>query len=165
MAKECHVKTGKWMLFPPPEEVNAVWQRVVEATATGQLGSSAKVATDGGVDNNALGPGPGPGGGRGRPRLVCVYTEDFDDEGDVVRVLKKLVEMGLVNRKEAGRQARGLYYKCGKFQSPFLFLVYISEIPVGILFLNSNIKNLPPIWFSQRAPYINPLRLYTPPYS
>lgn len=91
------------MLFPPPEDVNGVWQLVAHATAEGQLGSSAKVATDSGLD-------------AGRPRLVCVYTEDFSNEEDVKRVLRKLVEMGLVNRKEAGGAAQGLYYKCGMFK-------------------------------------------------
>lgn len=95
------VTTGKWMLFPKPEDVNAVWQHVADATASGQLGSSAKVATDSGLDH-------------GRARLVCVYTEDFSNDEDVKRVLKKLVEMGLVNKKEAAGAPQGLYYKCGK---------------------------------------------------
>ena len=90
-----------------------MWQHVADATVNGQLGSSAKVATDSGVDQ------------QGRQRLVCVYTEDFANEGDVKRVLKKLVEMGLVNKKEALGASRGLYYKCGRFNSSFLFLPLI----------------------------------------
>lgn len=100
-AREHGVTTGKWMLFPTPGDVNAVWQHVADATVSGHLGSSAKVATDSGL-------------GDGRPRLVCVYTEDFSNDEDVNRVLKKLVEMGLVNKKEAAGAPRGLYYKCGK---------------------------------------------------
>lgn len=107
-ATENEVTTGKWMLFPPPEEVNAVWQHVADATVSGQLGSSAKVATDSGIDH------------QGMSRLVCVYTEDFSNEGDVKRVLKKLVEIGLVNKKEAAGASRGLYYKCGRSSLSFL---------------------------------------------
>jgi hypothetical protein len=96
-AREHGVTTGKWMLFPMPEDVNAVWEHVAEATASGYLGSGAKVATDNGI-------------GDGRPRLVCVYTEDFSSTEDVKRVLKKLATMGLVHKKE---DPRGIYYKCG----------------------------------------------------
>ena len=115
-AQEYGVTTGKWMLFPLPEDVNAVWQHVAEATVSGHLGSSAKVATDGGLDHH------------GRPRLVCVYTEDFSNEKDVKRVLKKLVEMGLVNKKEAAGASQGLYYKCGKFGFFFSFGMVLGNI-------------------------------------
>lgn len=109
LAQEHGVTTGKWMLFPSPAEVNAVWRLVADATVSEQLGHAAKVATDSGL-------------GDGESRLVCVYTEDFANVGDVKRVLIKLAEMGLVNRKEAAGEPRGIYYKCGR-----LYLVFCGR--------------------------------------
>lgn len=43
--------------------------------------------------------------------MVCVYTEDFTDRGDVKRVIMKLVELGLVGEEKP------VYYKCGEWQS------------------------------------------------
>ena len=93
------------MLFPPPARVNAVWAAVAEGTVKGELGFAAKVATE---------------GGEGRGRLVCVYTEDWGEVGDLRRVLEGLVGLGFVQgvgggvkRKRGG--GRGIYYKCDGF--------------------------------------------------
>lgn len=85
------------MLFIPPVEVNAVWATVARATAAGELGIAAKVA-------------PHPAYGEDRARLVCVYTADFSDKGDVARVLGRMRQLGLV--KAGGMQ---IYYKAGEF--------------------------------------------------
>lgn len=106
------VTSGKWMLFPMPWDVDAVWRTVADATASGQLGSGAKVATkpeEEDDDNSQGGPGSG------RPRLVCVYTNDFADEADVRRVVQKLDQLGLVRQKGPWGEERGIYYKCGQF--------------------------------------------------
>lgn len=86
-AVELHVTTGKWMIFPGPEEVNEVWHVVAKATANNQLGISSKVAPDSGDDRKG--------------RLVCIYTEDFRDMDDVRRVLLKLKDLGLVLKSKA----------------------------------------------------------------
>ncbi|KAN0071072.1 protein of unknown function (DUF1917) domain containing protein [Elaphomyces granulatus] len=91
-AQRAGVVTGKWMLFPPPEQVDEVWATVAGATVTGELGIGAKVATRDGL---------------GRDRLIAVYTKDYRDEGDVRRVLLKLVRLGLVNKM----QEKPIYYK------------------------------------------------------
>lgn len=97
-AKQHAVTSGKWMMFPSPDDVNAAWRLVADATASGQLGSGAKVATDAGHD---------------RARLICVYTPDFADLDDVRRVLGKLEGMGLVHTRGPWGEKRGIYYKCG----------------------------------------------------
>lgn len=166
-AKENGVRTGKWMLFPSEGEVDGVWKVVVEGTVEGKLGVSAKVATrdDIGVVGEGGGTGGdgGTGGGRsrggGRERLVCVYTEDFDDEGDVLRVLKKLVEMGLA----AGGQARGLYYKCGRsdpFSFLFFFLVYLYELYTLPVRSFLHISKSPPPASSHTHTLIHPSTLH-----
>jgi hypothetical protein len=78
------------MLFPKLEDVTRVWKLIVDGTINNRLGSASKVATE--QDGKA-------------ERLICVYTKDFRDTADVLRVLKELVAMGLVN------PGRGIYYK------------------------------------------------------
>ena len=63
---------------------------VVEAVINNKLGPTAKVAPD---------------EGKPKDRLICIYTKDFRDKADVVRVLQELVLMGLVGSE------RGIYYK------------------------------------------------------
>lgn len=81
---------------PPEYSIESTWAAVAHATAAGQLGPAAKIATDDGSRR--------PGGSR----LICVYTADFADKGDVRRVLDKLVGLGLV---EGGARAKGIFYK------------------------------------------------------
>lgn len=78
------------MLFPKTMDLIRMWRLVVEGTINNRLGSGAKVATD--------------EGGR-QERLICIYTKDFRDQDDVLRVLQELVAMGLVS------SGRGIYYK------------------------------------------------------
>lgn len=95
LAKETGVTSGKWMFFPSVDYVDSVWKTVVTALDKGELGNTAKVATD---------------DGSGQARLICVYTEDFSDMEDVKRVLMTLVEKGLVDE-----EARPIYYKCDAY--------------------------------------------------
>lgn len=98
-AREKGIKSGKWMLFPFPDRVNELWALVAHAVAEGELGHAAKVATD-------------DGSGDSHARLICVYTEDFADKDDILRVLKKLVALGLVSTKG---DKRPIYYKADCF--------------------------------------------------
>ncbi|KAI4211999.1 MAG: hypothetical protein LQ349_009382 [Xanthoria aureola] len=100
-AKKKHCTSGKWMLFPYPEDVNRQWAIVAAATVNRELGTAAKVAPDEHKGDRA-------------PRLICVYTKDFSDLEDVKRVLVRLVELGLVKKKGAGEE-RGIYYKADVF--------------------------------------------------
>jgi hypothetical protein len=95
LAKETGVTSGKWMFFPSVDYVDSVWKTVVTALDKGELGNTAKVATD---------------DGSGQARLICVFTEDFSDMEDVKRVLTTLVEKGLVDE-----EARPIYYKCDAY--------------------------------------------------
>jgi len=97
-ARENGCGCGKWMLFPTAADVNRVWGVVARATAAGELGSAAKVATEDGQGDTV-------------GRLICVYTEDFGDKKDVKRVLLKLDELGLVKRKSEWGQEMGIFYK------------------------------------------------------
>ncbi|MCJ1274055.1 hypothetical protein MMC21_001849 [Puttea exsequens] len=96
-ARETGCVSGKWMLFPSPQEVDRCWRLVAEGTAAGQLGFAAKVATD--------------DGSHAHTRLICIYTLDFGGKADVKRVVEKLVEVGLVKRSGAIGEGRAIYYK------------------------------------------------------
>ncbi|KAL8723700.1 MAG: hypothetical protein Q9181_007220 [Wetmoreana brouardii] len=98
LAKEYYFTSGKWMLFPSPDDVNRQWAIVAEATVNRELGTAAKVAPDDGKGDRV-------------PRLICVYTKDFSDMEDVRRVLDRLVELGLVNKADQ----RGIHYKADAF--------------------------------------------------
>ncbi|EUC47936.1 hypothetical protein COCMIDRAFT_34503 [Bipolaris oryzae ATCC 44560] len=89
IAKDTHVLSGKWMLFPKSVDVTRVWKQIVAGVIENRLGSGCKVATDDGKEE----------------RLICVYTKDFQDTQDVLRVLRELENMGLLS---AGRP---IYYK------------------------------------------------------
>lgn len=78
------------MLFPALGVLNRDWRMVVKGTILNRLGPLAKVATD---------------QGNSTERLICVYTRDFRDTDDVLRVLKELVTMGIV------RSEKCIYYK------------------------------------------------------
>lgn len=88
------------MLFPPVHEADYVWAIIAHAVAANQLGVGAKVS-------------PKREDPETRNRLICIYTDDFSDTEDVIRVLHKLKELGLVSC------GRTIYYKCGK--PPTLF--------------------------------------------
>lgn len=84
------------MLFPPLDRVNHIWSVVAHAVTTGQLGLGAKVS-------------PKLGHLETGSRLICIYTYDFSNREDVIRVLRTLRDLGIVRRNETP-----IYYKCGK---------------------------------------------------
>jgi hypothetical protein len=94
------------MLFPKLEEVTQVWKKVVAGVIDGRLGPTAKVAPDEGK--------PGD-------RLICIYTKDFKDEGDVLRVLQELETMRLLP------SGRSIYYKSDAFTYLDLYKQTASE--------------------------------------
>ncbi|RFU29112.1 hypothetical protein B7463_g7220, partial [Scytalidium lignicola] len=93
-AQETHVRSGKWMLFCPASEVNAIWSIVARHTANNELGVAAKVSP---YD---------PNGTRSAARVICIYTKDFLDIEDIRRVIRKLQDLDLVETK-----GRPIYYK------------------------------------------------------
>jgi hypothetical protein len=99
-AKEKDCVSGKWMLFPSPSQVNHCWSLVAKGTAAGELGHAAKVATD---------------DGSASARLICIYTDSFNDKEDVKRVLERLLALELVNRNGAMGEGYAIYYKADAY--------------------------------------------------
>lgn len=105
LAKETGCVSGKWMLFPLMDDLDRVWRAVCKGVDSGKLGTTAKIATNGGEVRNE---------GEANLRLICVYTKDFSDERDVRRVLDALLEMKLVKLPEDD-MGHGIYYKCDAY--------------------------------------------------
>ncbi len=78
-------RSGKWLIFIKKTEADAFWESIARATSEGRLGSSAKCGTAR-ENPNALDQGK---------TVVCVYTPDFDDMEDVMRVRSALRDLGV----------------------------------------------------------------------
>jgi hypothetical protein len=97
---------GKWLIFLPPEQVDDAWRLVRDATVSGILGISAKVST---AKENP--------DSRDNMKVIYVYTPDWRDEPEVMRVREGLRELGFVDRigyKRNIETFRGEYSKKGK---------------------------------------------------
>ena len=97
---------GKWLIFLPPERVDEAWVKVRNATCRNELGISAKVST----------AKPNPES-RDSMKVIYVYTPDWRDEADVMRVRERLRELGFVDRigyKRNIETFRGEYSHKGK---------------------------------------------------
>jgi hypothetical protein len=97
---------GKWLIFQEPDLVDAAWKKVRDATVALELGISAKVST----------AKPNPDS-RDNRKVIYVYTKDWADEADVMRVREKLRELGFVDRIGYKRNIEtfaGEYAKKGK---------------------------------------------------
>jgi len=78
---------GKWLIFQEPDAVDAAWKKVRDATIAHELGISAKVST----------AKPNPDS-RDNRKVIYIYTKDWADEVDVMRVREKLRELGFTDR-------------------------------------------------------------------
>ncbi len=97
---------GKWLIFLPPEEVDVAWKKVRDATWKKELGISAKVST----------AKPNPDS-RDNMKVIYVYTPDWRDEGDVMRVREHLRTLGFTDRigyKRNIETFKGEYSQKGK---------------------------------------------------
>jgi hypothetical protein len=97
---------GKWLIFQEPDVADAAWKKVRDATVALELGISAKVST----------AKPNPDS-RDNRKVIYVYTKDWVDEADVMRVREKLRELGFVERIGYKRNIEtfaGEYAKKGK---------------------------------------------------
>jgi Domain of unknown function (DUF1917) len=78
---------GKWLIFQDPDAVDVAWKKVRDATVAHELGISAKVST----------AKPNPDS-RDNRKVIYIYTKDWADEVDVMRVREKLRELGFTDR-------------------------------------------------------------------
>ncbi|MDH7594221.1 MAG: DUF1917 domain-containing protein [Methanomicrobiales archaeon] len=97
---------GKWLIFIEPEKVDEAWRVVRDMTTKGTLGIASKVST----------AKPNPES-RDSRKVIFVYTRDWSDREDVMRVREELRKLGFTDRLGYKRNIetfRGEYSKKGK---------------------------------------------------
>ncbi|MCF8339862.1 MAG: DUF1917 domain-containing protein [Chitinophagaceae bacterium] len=82
------IKSGKWLIFTNINEVDLLWQTIKSATENGLLGNSSKVAT----------AKPNPNAKDPNEKVICVYTYNFEDKDDVMRVRQVLRSLGITKK-------------------------------------------------------------------
>jgi hypothetical protein len=102
-------KVGKWMLFLPKDSINAVWDRIKMAVASGELWH-AKVSTTNPSKSSYA---------------IMIYTKDHTDLNDVVRVLNYLESSGIkppqvTIKYKTDQQTRAGIYSGGR-QKPWIY--------------------------------------------
>jgi hypothetical protein len=78
---------GKWLIFVPADRADEAWKKIRDETTAGRLGTSAKVST----------AKPNPES-RDERTVIYIYTKDWRDEADVMRVRERLRELGFEER-------------------------------------------------------------------
>jgi len=78
---------GKWLIFQEPGLADASWKKVRDNTVNLNLGISAKVSTS----------KPNPES-RDNRKVIYVYTKNWADEEDVMRVREALRTLGFTER-------------------------------------------------------------------
>jgi hypothetical protein len=97
---------GKWLIFVDRDKTDEAWRIIRDETIAGRLGISAKVST----------AKPNPDS-RDDRKVIFVYTRDWQDEADVMRVRERLRELGYEERLGYKRNIetyKGEYSKKGK---------------------------------------------------
>ncbi|MBI5243625.1 MAG: DUF1917 domain-containing protein [Elusimicrobia bacterium] len=78
-------RSGKWLIFVPLGKIDVVWERIKQATEEGKLGGSAKVAT----------ARPNPNAADPTKKVICVYSYDWKDREDIMRIRAELRALGI----------------------------------------------------------------------
>lgn len=81
-------RSGKWLIFIPYKETDKVWAKIKKATEDGKLGERSKVST---AKKN-------PNAGDQNTKVICVYTYDWADGGDVRRIREELRKLGITQK-------------------------------------------------------------------
>jgi hypothetical protein len=77
-------RSGKWLIWLQSQNIDRYWQAIREAVEQGKLGDQAKVSTAASKQVK-----------QGKPYVICVYTYDYDDKPDVMRIREGLRNLGI----------------------------------------------------------------------
>ncbi|MFQ6114621.1 MAG: putative phosphothreonine lyase domain-containing protein [bacterium] len=80
--------SGKWLVFVPVHKVDQLWKKIKHATEEGKLGGSSKVST----------ARPNPNATDSSTKVICVYTYDWTDQEDVMRIRQQLRDLGVTSK-------------------------------------------------------------------
>lgn len=82
LAQKTGILGGKWLIYRGSSEIDDTWKTIAKRTFNGELGTSAKAGT-------AL---------QSKKRhVICVYTYDYFDLEDVMKVREKLRSLGFTD--------------------------------------------------------------------
>lgn len=79
---------GKWLIFANIDEIDIILAIIKKATEEGKLGDCSKVATAK-PSKNVANPDK---------KVICVYTYDWTDKEDVMRIREELRKLGITNK-------------------------------------------------------------------
>ncbi len=80
-------RSGKWLVFVHLDKVDEVWAYIKKATEEGRLGDSAKTSTaQPSIHGNS------------DEKVICVYTYDWQDKTDVMRIRGELRSLGVTKK-------------------------------------------------------------------
>jgi len=99
LAQKSGILIGKWLIYRSNSEIDTVWKTIAKSTFNRELGMSAKVSTA--MQKN-------------KRYVICVYTEDYLNLEDVMRVRKKLRLLGFTDElcyKPDIYTHLGIYYR------------------------------------------------------
>lgn len=82
LAKKHNVLHGKWLLNVKPESASEIWPKIRNACISGKLGSTAKISDQ--PENGSF--------------VICVYTNNFTDKEDVLRVRQAIHALGIYTK-------------------------------------------------------------------
>jgi len=82
------IHVGKWLIFVDKKEIDGVWRKIRNATENGVLGSNSKVST----------MRPNPNSTDSSKGVICVYTYDWQDEDDAMRIREELRKLGITEK-------------------------------------------------------------------
>ncbi len=77
-------RSGKWLIWLGASNIDRYWQEIKEAVEQGRLSFGAKVSTAASSQVK-----------QGKPYVICVYTYDYEDKADVMRIREKLRRLGI----------------------------------------------------------------------
>lgn len=78
--------SGKWPIFVNRNKVDEIWAKIKLAVEEGKLGNIAKVST----------AKPRPTATNKDEHVICVYTYDWTNKGDVMKIREELRKLGIV---------------------------------------------------------------------
>jgi hypothetical protein len=85
------LNVGKWCIFVHCDELEEVWANVKRATKVGLLWRGSKVSTQYANARYLMrNPSANP-----NEHVICVFTYDYRDEDDVMRVRQALYKIGI----------------------------------------------------------------------
>ncbi len=79
---------GKWLIFVPLKDLDEVWGKIQTATEDGLLGDRAKCGTAK-INPNAKSQDT---------KVICVYTYDWTDKEDVMKIREHLRQIGIISK-------------------------------------------------------------------